>query len=613
MSENHRTKTVSLQATSNPRKKAAKAFKEADSAYRTIFDLSSDGILVGRFSGRLNGNKFTDANQKICEMLGYTREEFLNLSLPDLHPKESLSHIIPQAEKIINNEISVARNIPVLRKDKSLFFADISCRTINLNGKKHLVAIFKDITEHIKSEALLKESEERYHLLADHMKDYIWLMDLDLKVTYVSPSAEKIMGYSQDEIAQFSKDKFLTPASFRAAMDFLAEEMPKALNGLPDYVLNRTLELEFCTKNGQTIWGEVSFSFIRDRNGKPVSILAEGRNITKRKEIEYELRASEENFRLSLDNSPLGVRISTIEGETIYANRAILDIYGYASVEELRKSSVQERYTPKSFAEFQERKQKRLKGEPGPSEYEISIVRKDGEIRHLHVFRKEIFWNGEKQSQVIYQDITERRKTEEKLNELLHTLRQSVKTTIQVLSLATEVRDPYTAGHQKRVAHLARSIAREKGLPHEMIDGIRMAGVIHDIGKLSVPSEILAKPTQLTQLEFSLIQEHSRAGYEMLKDVESPWPLAEILYQHHERMNGTGYPRNLKGNEILIEARVLAVADVVEAMASHRPYRPGFGIEAALEEIEQNKGILYDETVVDACLKLFREKGYQLV
>jgi HD-GYP domain-containing protein (c-di-GMP phosphodiesterase class II) len=149
------------------------------------------------------------------------------------------------------------------------------------------------------------------------------------------------------------------------------------------------------------------------------------------------------------------------------------------------------------------------------------------------------------------------------------------------------------------------------GLPKDKIDGIRMVGSIHDIGKLSIPAEILSKPTKLTDLEFSLIKEHSRSGYEMLKDVESPWPLAQIVYQHHERMNGSGYPRNLKGDEIIIEARIMAVADVVEAMASHRPYRPALGIEAALEEIVKNKGILYDNTVAEACLRLFREKGYK--
>ena len=139
-----------------------------------------------------------------------------------------------------------------------------------------------------------------------------------------------------------------------------------------------------------------------------------------------------------------------------------------------------------------------------------------------------------------------------------------------------------------------------------------MAGSIHDIGKLSIPAEILSKPTKLTNLEFSLIKEHPKSGYEMLKNVESPWPLAEIVYQHHKRMNGSGYPRNLKGDEILMEARIMAVADVVEAMGSHRPYRPTLGIEVALEEIEKNKGILYDDVVADACLRLFWEKGYQL-
>jgi HD-GYP domain-containing protein (c-di-GMP phosphodiesterase class II) len=177
---------------------------------------------------------------------------------------------------------------------------------------------------------------------------------------------------------------------------------------------------------------------------------------------------------------------------------------------------------------------------------------------------------------------------------------------------AVEMRDPYTAGHQLRAANLACAIATKMELPQNKIDGLRMAGSIHDIGKLSIPAEILSKPTKLTNIEFSLIKEHAQSGYDMLKNVESPWPLAQIVYQHHERMDGSGYPRNLKGDEIIIEARIMAVADVVEAMASHRPYRHGLGIEAALAEIEKNKGTHYDNTVVDACLRLFREKGYQL-
>jgi putative nucleotidyltransferase with HDIG domain len=220
--------------------------------------------------------------------------------------------------------------------------------------------------------------------------------------------------------------------------------------------------------------------------------------------------------------------------------------------------------------------------------------------------------SGTKKSIASLIDITERKRAEAELQQTLESLRKSVGATIQVMVSAIEARDPYTAGHQLRSANLACAIATEMGLPQEKIDGISMAGYIHDIGKLSIPAEILSKPTKLTDIEFSLIKEHSHTGYEMLKNVESPWPLAQIVYQHHERMNGSGYPRNLKGDEIIIEARIMAVADVVEAMASHRPYRPGLGIDEALAEIEKNRGILYDNTVVDACLKLFRERGYQL-
>ena len=243
---------------------------------------------------------------------------------------------------------------------------------------------------------------------------------------------------------------------------------------------------------------------------------------------------------------------------------------------------------------------------------QFEFRRSDGSVRDGIYSARSINIAGEACIIFILQDITEHLRMDVELRRTLESLRKAVGTTITVMVSAVEMRDPYTAGHQSRVADLARAIATDIGLPQDTIDGIRMAGTIHDIGKLSIPAEILTKPTKLTNIEYSLIQEHSQSGYEMLKDVESPWPLAEIVYQHHERMNGSGYPRNLKGNELLLEARILAVADVVEAMASHRPYRASLGIEKALEEIEKNKGVLYDDSVVDACLKLFREKGYSL-
>jgi response regulator RpfG family c-di-GMP phosphodiesterase len=211
-----------------------------------------------------------------------------------------------------------------------------------------------------------------------------------------------------------------------------------------------------------------------------------------------------------------------------------------------------------------------------------------------------------------------RNQNDEDLKEAYHQLkagqrklRETMDGIIRVLGQTVEVRDPYTAGHQRRVAKLASAMAEKLGLSQDMIRGVRMAGEIHDLGKISLPAEILSKPTKLTSLEFGLIKLHPQTGYDILKEIDFSQPIAEEVYQHHERMDGSGYPRGLKGNEILLEARILAVADVVEAMNSHRPYRPALGLEKALAEIEMNRGVLYDPSAVDACLHLFREKDYQ--
>ena len=197
------------------------------------------------------------------------------------------------------------------------------------------------------------------------------------------------------------------------------------------------------------------------------------------------------------------------------------------------------------------------------------------------------------------------------LEKTIETLRMALEGTIQTLTIVIGARDPYTTGHQRRVTDLAVSIAQEIGLPENVVAGIRMAGLIHDIGKLAVPAEILCKPSKINDLEFQLIKTHPEVGYDILKKIEFPWPIADIVLQHHERMNGSGYPRKIKGPEILIEAKIINVADVVEAMASHRPYRPSLGIEKSLEQISKNRGILYDDEVVDACLRLFREKRFK--
>ena len=184
--------------------------------------------------------------------------------------------------------------------------------------------------------------------------------------------------------------------------------------------------------------------------------------------------------------------------------------------------------------------------------------------------------------------------------------------TVDVIVNLGEMRDPYTAGHEKRVAEIAVAISAELGFDGSRQEGMRIAGCLHDIGKINIPAEILSKPGKLTDIEYSLVKGHAQAGYDVLAHVDFPWPMAEVVLQHHERLDGTGYPRGLKGEEIIIEARILAVADVVESMSSHRPYRAALGIDKALDEIKHGRGVAYDVTVVDACLKLFNEKGYQL-
>lgn len=205
----------------------------------------------------------------------------------------------------------------------------------------------------------------------------------------------------------------------------------------------------------------------------------------------------------------------------------------------------------------------------------------------------------------------ERRKAEESVKASAQRLRRNLIGTIQVISMMLETRDPYTAGHQRRVSALARSMAQEMGLSKDVIDNIRMAGNIHDIGKMSVPAEVLVKPTRLSTIEMQLIRTHPRTGYDILKVADLPYPIAEAVLQHHERLDGSGYPQGLKGDEILIEACILSVADVVEAMAFDRPYRPALGIEVALEEIKRNRGIAYRPEAADACLRLFREKVFK--
>jgi HD-GYP domain-containing protein (c-di-GMP phosphodiesterase class II) len=217
----------------------------------------------------------------------------------------------------------------------------------------------------------------------------------------------------------------------------------------------------------------------------------------------------------------------------------------------------------------------------------------------------------QRSNEMLRREVERRRHVQDQLQQSLDRLQKIIGGTVMAIAMTVEKRDPYTSGHQQRVAELSRAIGREMGLASDRLDGLYIASAIHDIGKVSLPAEILAKPCHLNSMEMSLIQAHAQAGYDILKNVDFPWPVADIVLQHHERLNGTGYPQQLAGEAILQEARIVGVADVVETMSSHRPYRPSLGLDSALEEISSQRGILYDCAAVDACLALMREGRFE--
>jgi len=336
--------------------------------------------------------------------------------------------------------------------------------------------------------------------------------------------------------------------------------------------------------------------------------LKEAEFIIERKQKENALRESEEKYRDLVENINDIIFLTDVKGTITYISPQVHSVLGYTQSEFVGRPFSEVIY-PEDLPFIEEQFQKRLSGIVEPAEYRL--INKSGGVIWIRSSSRPMFRENKIMGlRGVFTDISKRKEAEEQLKKNFEKLRKSTNGIVQAMALTVETRDPYTSGHQVRVAKLATMIAKEMNFSSDQAEGIKMAAAIHDIGKISVPAEILSKPSKLSDIEFQLIQIHSEAGYNIVKDIEFPWPIATIILQHHERINGSGYPKGLKGEEILPETRILSVADVVEAIASHRPYRPAYGIDIALEEILNMKGILYDTAVVDACLRLFNEKGF---
>ena len=322
-----------------------------------------------------------------------------------------------------------------------------------------------------------------------------------------------------------------------------------------------------------------------------------------------ELRQSEERFRTFFKGHYSVMLIIDLDTWLIIdANPAAEKFYGW-SIKELCQKRIQEitMLSPEEFAENVEQARSKAK-----KRFLFQHRRADGSLCDVEVFPNIMKVGGKEIVYSIIHDITEQRVAEQKIKGYVKRLETAMQGTLQAVAKVVEAHDPYTAGHERRVGQIATDIAREMGLSEEKCHTLQLIGLVHDIGKMSIPGEILTKPGRLSAIELELVKTHAEQGYQILKDVEFPLPIAQIIREHHERMDGSGYPHGLKGEDISLEARILAVADVLEAMASHRPYRASLGIEEALHERESHRVGHFDPQVVDAVLRLFREKGYHL-
>ncbi len=638
------------------RKQAERALRESEETHRAIFEGAHDGILVADAETR----KFITANPAICGMLGYAQEEMTRIGVSNIHRKQDLPRILKAFESILRGETRMDENVPILRKDGSVFYADIRAAPIRLGGKERLLGIFRDVTERRAAEAKIQRLTQLYAALSQCNQAIVRCKSEEELFPTICRDAVKFGGMKMAWIGLIEPVTRMirSAANFGDGADEYLQGMEISVD--PDSPLGRgpsatavcenrpvwmqdfqstALTATWHERRARLGWGAAAILPLH-RNSVPIGVLclyaaevnafdeAVRRLLIEmatdigfaldnyereaaRERAQQELRAAEEQFRGLVEQSIAGIYIIQ-DGKYVYGNPRMAEILGYASFEELKDRDSMSTVAEKDRAMVAEKNRLRLEGDLSSVSYSFTAVRKDGSLIEAGVHGSRATHKGRPAIIGLAQDISEKRHTEERIQRYIDQLKTAFMSTVEVATSLSELRDPYTAGHERRVGKIAAAIGTEMGLDEQRIEGLRVAGFLHDIGKITIPAEILSKPGKLTPLEYQIIQAHPRAGYDVLKDVEFPWPVAAITLQHHERFDGSGYPQGLEGETIMLEARIMAVADVMEAMSSHRPYRPGLGIDKALAEIERGRGTAYDPVVAEACLRLFREKRYEL-
>jgi len=585
------------------RNEAQKALRESERRFRGLFDDSMDAIVIATTDGVI-----LEANQACLDMFQYSRDDLKSLNAVDLYADPARREAL--LRRVAENS-SLISEVKYRRKDGSVFDGRVKVTTLYDDaGRVELYqGIIYDITELTQAEERERDQRLFAGALMETSPACILVFDIERRIVFANAEADRVLGIPHEQLmGMICGEEFRLFASNGSRLD--EEELPGCLvfrTEAPMYAV----EYAFDSPTGRRILS-ISAAPLHDDTGTVTRVVTTVEDVTAAKHRELSLHESEARYRSLFDRSLDMVVLTDLQGRVVDANPATIAALGY-SRDELVGRPIMTHLSAEDRHVVVDMLATVLGTGSLPHLVEFTARRKDGAELQVEVNASLVSREAQTAGiEIVARDVSERKRRELEREESLVRLRNAMNATVSAMSAAVEMRDPYTAGHQARVTTVAQAIAGEMGLTDSSLQALEVAGRVHDLGKLRIPSEILTKPGKLSDVEYQLIKEHPQASYDLLKGIDFPWPVAQIAYQHHERVNGSGYPRGLKGDAMLPESRILAVADVFEAMSSHRPYRPALGKTAAMEEIRAHSGTLYDPLVVDALNRLVYEKGFKL-